>query len=117
MKTAQQYKDSIRALKPVVYAFGEKVDQVADHPAFTPTLNAIALTYDMARKTEYENLMAVKSPFTGNMTSRFLHICQSPDDFIKRCEMGKFLTPFHGACVGARCAGTGAFEHTFYGHF
>ena len=108
MKTAQEYKDSIRAMKPVVYAFGENVGQVADHPIFAPALNAIALTYELAGEKENEGLMAVKSPFTGKLTNRFLHICRSPDDVIKRCEMGKFLTPFHGACVGARCAGTAA---------
>lgn len=108
MKSAQQYKNSIRKKKPTVYAFGERVKQVADHPAFAPALNAIALTYEMAREGEYENLMIVRSPFTGKMTNRFLHICQSPEDLIKRCELGKFLTPFHGACVGARCAGTAA---------
>jgi len=48
-KTEQEYKDSIRAIKPVVYAFGEKVEQVVDHPTFTPTLNSIALTSKMAR--------------------------------------------------------------------
>ncbi|MEQ8200379.1 MAG: 4-hydroxyphenylacetate 3-hydroxylase N-terminal domain-containing protein [Syntrophomonadaceae bacterium] len=108
MKTEQEYRDSIRAMKPVVYAFGEKVEQIVDHPAFAPTLNSIALTYRMARETENENLMTVKSPFTGKPTNRFLHICQSPDDLCKRGELSKFLTPFHGACIGARCVGTGA---------
>ena len=108
MKSAQEYKDSIRAMHPVVYAFGEKVGQVADHPAFAPALNSIALTYKLAKETTNENLMTVKSPFTGTMINRFLHICQSPEDLIKRGELSKFLTPFHGACVGARCAGTAA---------
>jgi len=113
MKSAQEYKDSIRAMRPVVYAFGEKVEQVADHPAFAPVLNSIALTYSMARETDNENLLTAKSPFTGRMTSRFLHICQSPEDLIKRCELSKFMTPFHGACIGARCAGTAALNTLF----
>jgi len=108
MRSAQEYKDSIRKLKPVVYAFGEKVEQVVDHPAFAPTLNAAALTFKMARETETETLMTAKSPFTGTMINRFLHICQSPEDLIQRGELGKFFTPFHGACIGARCAGTAA---------
>lgn len=108
MKTSQEYKDSIKAMNPVVYAFGEKAQQVVDHPAFEPTLNAIALTYEMAKESENENLMTAKSPFTDKPVNRFLHICQSPEDLIKRGELSKFLTPFHGACVGARCVGTGA---------
>lgn len=108
MKTAQEYKDSIRAMNPTVYAFGEKIENIADHPAFAPTLNAVALTYEMAGEKEHEGLLTVRSPFTGNLTSRFLHICKSPEDLIKRCDLSKFMTPFHGACIGARCAGTGA---------
>ena len=108
MKSEQEYRDSIRQMRPVVYAFGEKVEQVADHPAFAPTLNSIALTYRMARETQNDTLMTVKSPFTGTMVNRFLHICQSPEDLVQRGELGKFMTPFHGACIGARCAGTAA---------
>lgn len=108
MKTAQEYKDGIRAMDPTVYAFGERIANVADHPTFVPALNAVALTYEMAREKEHEGLLTVKSPLTGNMTSRFLHICKSPEDLIKRCDLSKFMTPFHGACIGARCAGTGA---------
>lgn len=113
MKTEQEYRDSIRAMKPVVYAFGEKVEQVVDHPAFAPTLNSIALTYKMGKETENENLMTATSPFTGKPINRFLHICQSPEDLVKRGELSKFLTPFHGACVGARCVGTGALNTLF----
>ncbi|KJS14753.1 MAG: hypothetical protein VR69_16425 [Peptococcaceae bacterium BRH_c4b] len=108
MKTAQEYKDSIREMKPVVYAFGEKVENVVEHPCFSPTLNSIALTYQIAGEKENENIMTVKSPITGKMINRFLHINKSPEDLMKRCELSKFLTPFHGACVGARCVGTGA---------
>jgi len=108
MKTAQEYKNSIREMNPQVYAYGEKVERVVDHPCFKPTLNSVALTYEMARDTETENIMTAKSPFADKMINRFLHICQTPEDLIKRVEMGKFLTPHHGACVGARCVGTGA---------
>lgn len=113
MKTEQEFRDSIRAMKPVVYAFGEKVEQVADHPTFAPTLNAIAMTYKMAKETENDTLMTVRSPFTGKMISRFLHICQSPEDLVKRADLSKFLTPFHGACIGARCVGTAALNTLF----
>ena len=108
MKTVQEYKDSIRAMNIPVYAFGEKVEQVVDHPCFEPTLNAIGLTYQFAKETETESLLTAQSPFINKPVNRYLHICQSAEDLIKRGEMGKFMTPMHGACVGARCVGTGA---------
>jgi len=108
MKSAQEYKDSIREMNPLVYAYGKKVENVVDHPCFIPTLNSVALTYQMSRETENENIMTATSPFTGKRISRFLHICKSAEDLVKRAQLSKFLTPFHGACIGARCAGTAA---------
>lgn len=34
MMTGQQYRESLRRLKPEIYYMGEKIDNVADHPAF-----------------------------------------------------------------------------------
>jgi 4-hydroxybutyryl-CoA dehydratase/vinylacetyl-CoA-Delta-isomerase len=106
MKTASDYMESLRNMKTEVYAFGEKTGSLVDHPCFRPTINAVALTYDMAK--EQSTLMAADSPVTGGKVNRFLHICRSPEDLIKRAQLGNFFTPHHGACVGARCAGTGA---------
>jgi 4-hydroxybutyryl-CoA dehydratase/vinylacetyl-CoA-Delta-isomerase len=111
MKTGEEYMESIQAMKCQVYAFGEKVENLIDHPCFRPAVNALALTYDLAK--EQSSLMTADSPFTGGRVNRFLHICQSPDDNIKRAQYGNFLTPLHGACVGARCAGT-AVLNTLY---
>jgi 4-hydroxybutyryl-CoA dehydratase/vinylacetyl-CoA-Delta-isomerase len=106
MKTGKDYIGSVQAMKSEVYAFGEKVQSLTDHPCFRPTVNALALTYDLAKE---ENALATAdSPFTEGRVNRFLHICQSPEDLIKRAQFGNFLTPLHGACVGARCAGTAA---------
>lgn len=108
MKTGQDYIESLRKMKTQVYAFGQKVENLVDHPCFRPTINAVALTYDLSCKPEYEHLMTADSPLIGGKISRFLHIFQSPEDVIKRAQMGRFLTPCHGACVGARCPGTAA---------
>lgn len=99
-------------MHPTVYAFGEKVEDVTSCPVFKPTLNAIALTYSLAQKPENE-WMTVTSPYANDKINRFLHICESTDDLVKRAEMSKYLTPFHGACVGARCVGTGALNTLF----
>jgi len=111
MKTGKEYIESLRSMEPTVYALGEKVQDLVEHPCFRPTINALALTYDLAK--EQSDLMAADSPFTGTRINRFLHIFKSPDDLVKRAKLGRFLTPRHGACVGARCAGTGALNTLF----
>ena len=108
--TGKDYVESLKAMKPVVYAFGEKVESLLEHPCFRPTVNALALTYDLAQAKS--DLTTAESSVTGTRINRFLHICKSPEDLIKRAQFGNFLTPRHGACVGARCAGTGALNPT-----
>jgi len=111
MMTGKDYLESLKAMKPVVYAFGEKVESLLEHSCFRPTINAVALTYDLAKGQS--DLTTAESPVTGTRINRFLHIFESPEDLIKRAQLGNFLTPRHGACVGARCAGTGALNALF----
>lgn len=106
MKAGRDYIDSVNAMKSQVCAYGEKVQSLAEHPCFRPAINGVALTYDIAKKQN--NFMKTYSPFIGSMVNRFIHICTSPEDLIKRAQMGNFLTPLHGARVGARCVGTAA---------
>ncbi|MBN1614369.1 MAG: 4-hydroxybutyryl-CoA dehydratase [Deltaproteobacteria bacterium] len=113
MKTAQEYIDSIGAMHPVVYAFGEKVTDIATHPCFRPTLNSVGLTYAFALMPEHEDLLTVASPQSKGRINRMLHICRSPQDLVDRALLGRFLTPHHGACVGARCPGTAALNALF----
>lgn len=108
MKTAQDYRDSIRARRPIVYAFGKRVEDLADHPCFRPTIEAVALTYELAARSEHAELSTKVSPLTGERINRFLHVCGAPEDLVARAQLGRFLTPLHGACVGARCPGTAA---------
>jgi len=57
--------------------------------------------------------MAAYSPLTGGKVNRFLHVCRSKEEVIKRAQLGQFFTPHHGACIGARCAGTGALNSLY----
>ncbi|HNW27935.1 MAG TPA: 4-hydroxyphenylacetate 3-hydroxylase N-terminal domain-containing protein, partial [Spirochaetota bacterium] len=54
MKTPQEYIDSLRKLNLVVYMFGKRVENVVDDPIIRPSMNAVALTYALAMKPEYE---------------------------------------------------------------
>jgi 4-hydroxybutyryl-CoA dehydratase/vinylacetyl-CoA-Delta-isomerase len=115
MKTGKDYINSIESMNPIVYAFGDKVDNILEHPCFRPAINAIALTYDLSN--EPSDLMTAESPITRTRVSRFLHICQTPEDLIRRTRLGNFLAPQHGACIGARCAGTGALNTLYSSTF
>jgi len=104
MMTGQQYRESIRRLKPEVYYLAEKIESVADHPAFLPHVNAAALTYDMALAPEFEELLTTTSHLTGEKINRFTHIHHSHDDLVKKVKMLRALGQQTGSCF-QRCVG------------
>jgi 4-hydroxybutyryl-CoA dehydratase / vinylacetyl-CoA-Delta-isomerase len=104
MMTGKQYRESLRRLKPEVYYMGEKIESVADHPAFLPHVNAAALTYDMAQAPEFEELLTATSHLTGEKINRFTHIHHSHDDLVKKVKMLRALGQQTGSCF-QRCVG------------
>lgn len=109
MMNGAQYIESLRQLKTRVYMFGEKVDNWVDHPIIRPSINSVALTYDLANDPEYADLMTAKSHLTGNTINRFTNIHQSTDDLRKKVKMQRLLGQKTAACF-QRCVGMDAFN-------
>lgn len=57
LMTGKQYIESLKALKPKVYIFGELIDDPTSHPILRPSINSVAMTYDLAHDPEYEDVM------------------------------------------------------------
>ena len=104
MIRGDDYRASLRQVKPEVYFMGEKIDSVADHPAFIPHVNAAALTYDMAWAPEFEELLTTKSHLTGEKINLFTHVHQSTDDLVQKVKALRALGQQTGSCF-ARCVG------------
>jgi len=104
MMTAEQYRESLRQVKPQVYHMGEKVESVVDHLAFVPHVNAAALTYEMALAPQFEELMTVTSHLSGDKINRFTHIHHSHDDLVKKVKMLRAVGQQTGSCF-QRCVG------------
>ncbi|NMB65803.1 MAG: 4-hydroxybutyryl-CoA dehydratase, partial [Spirochaetes bacterium] len=107
LKTPAEYIESIKALKRTVYLFGQKIDNTVDNPIIKPSLNAVAMTYALAQKEEYRDIMTATSHITGNIINRFTHIHQSIDDLVKKSKMGRLLGAKTGCCF-QRCVGMDA---------
>ncbi len=104
MIRGDDYRASLRRVKPEVYFMGEKIDSVADHPAFIPHINAVALTYDMAWAPEFEELLTTKSHLTGEKINIFTHVHHSTDDLVRKVKALRALGQQTGSCF-ARCVG------------
>ena len=112
LKDGNSYKESLRARKLKVYAFGEKIENVVDHPLFQPHINAAALTYDLAQGGAAETLFATTSHLTGKRINRFTHIHQSTDDLVKKVKMLRLIAGKTGSCF-QRCVGWDALNATY----
>ena len=112
IKTREQYVESIRKLNLNVYMFGKKVKNTVDNPMIRPSMNSVAMTYELANNPEFEDLMTATSSLTGNKINRFTHLHQSTDDLIKKVKMQRLLGQTTGACF-QRCVGMDAANAVF----
>lgn len=112
MKNAQQYKDSLRSLKPIIYCNGKKIESVVDDPMTAPHVNSASMTYELAFDPEYEDLMTTTSHWTGKKINRFTHVHQSTDDLVKKVKMMRMLAQKTGTCY-QRCVGFDAMNASY----
>ncbi|MEM2943250.1 MAG: 4-hydroxyphenylacetate 3-hydroxylase family protein [Methanomassiliicoccales archaeon] len=107
MMNGKQYLDSLRKMKTEAYVFGERIENVADHPFTWEHANAVAMTYELAHDPQYAELMTAKSHLTGKTINRFTHIHQSTEDLVKKVKMLRLLGRKTGSCF-QRCVGLDA---------
>jgi 4-hydroxybutyryl-CoA dehydratase/vinylacetyl-CoA-Delta-isomerase len=103
--TGQDYLQSLRGRKLAVYLMGQKVEEPVDHPMVRPSINAMAMTYDLA--SEDHELATAASPITGQRVNRFLHIATSADEVMMQNLMQRRLGQLTGTCF-QRCVGMDA---------
>ena len=107
LKTPEEFVQSLADLDLQIYLFGEKVDDYVNHPLIRPSINCIAMTYELAAQPEYEDLMLATSHLTGKKVNRFTHIHQSTEDLSKKVKMQRLLGQKTGSCF-QRCVGMDA---------
>ncbi|MGN0434536.1 MAG: 4-hydroxyphenylacetate 3-hydroxylase family protein [Bilifractor sp.] len=112
LKTGEEYIESIRKMNMQIYYMGEKIENPVDHPVLRPSLNSVRMTYDLAQKPEYQNLMTAMSPYIGERVNRFTHIHQSTEDLRNKVKMQRLLGQKTAACF-QRCVGMDAFNAVF----
>ena len=114
MKTAQEYKDSLRERNIRVYIKGELQDPktLIDHPFIRGHVNAASMTYALANSRDHEALCTAKSHLTGQKINRFTHIHQSTDDLLTKIKMLRTISQKTGSCY-QRCVGFDAMNATY----
>ena len=112
LKTPAEYVQSIADLGLRIFIFGQQVEDYTDHPIIRPSLDCMAMTYELARLPEYEDLMLATSHLTGEKVNRFTHIHQSVEDLVKKVKMQRLLGQKTGSCF-QRCVGMDALNAVY----
>lgn len=112
LMTGAQYIESLRKLNTRVYMFGEEVKNWVDHPIVRPSIDCLAVTYDLAQDPQYADLMTAKSNLTGKTVNRFTHLHQDAGDLVKKVKMQRLLGQKTASCF-QRCVGMDAFNAVY----
>lgn len=112
MMTKKEYVESLRKLNLKVYYMGKLIENPVDHPMIKPSMNSVAMTYELAEDPNYRDIMTVYSPLVGKRINRFCHLHQSTEDLINKVKMQRLMGQKTGACF-QRCVGMDAFNAIF----
>ena len=107
LMTRSEYIESLRAMTKRVFIMGQEVENVVDHPLVRPSLNACAMTYELAEMPGDGALARATSNLTGQQVNRFTHLHQDPSDLVAKVKMQRRLGQMTGCCF-QRCVGMDA---------
>jgi 4-hydroxybutyryl-CoA dehydratase/vinylacetyl-CoA-Delta-isomerase len=107
-RTAEDFKASLRRMKPNMYKRGKLIADPVDDPVTRRTVQGHAQIFEAARDPRYQDLMTTTSHLTGKRISRYLSILRSPEDQIANSKMKRLMFQLTGTCTGGRCAGWAA---------
>ena len=107
LMTKDDYIESLRRMKKRVFIMGQQAENPIDHPLVHPSLNACAMTYELAQQPEYAGLMLTTSSLTGKKVNRFTHLHQNTADLVAKVKMLRLLGQMTGCCF-QRCVGMDA---------
>ncbi|HVN23276.1 MAG TPA: 4-hydroxyphenylacetate 3-hydroxylase N-terminal domain-containing protein [Syntrophorhabdales bacterium] len=109
LKTKAEYIESIRALKPTAYMFGERVTNVVDNPRLRAGIEATAATYEVA-EGQFRDLVVTVSPLINEQVNRFTLPPASIEDLVARVKvnraLGNYVGTCHQRCTGLDCLST-----------
>jgi len=103
MKTSAEFVEDMRRAKRQLYVLGERVDRITEHPLLSPSLNALARTYDIAHEPEYASLFVCQG-VDDEAVNLFTSLHHSTQDLVDKVKALRLLGQETGTCF-QRCVG------------
>lgn len=104
LMTPEQFEESLKKFKPVVFMNGKRVNNVLENPNTRTVVEANKASYQWALDPQYQDIMTCYSPLTGERVNRYTHVSASVEDLISKATAGTFTAEMLGTCI-YRCVG------------
>jgi len=110
MRKPEEYKESLRKMRPNIYKFGELIEDVTTHPATKRTVAGHAQIFSAAQSEQYHDAVTTKSSLVTPEIeiSRYLSLIRSEADMVANIKMKRMMFNITGTCTGGRCVGWNA---------
>jgi len=105
MMNGQQYRESLKKLRPNMYKWGKLIEDVTTNPSTKLHVDSVAHSYDMSFDEKMAPIFTTKSHITGETCHRWNSMPQTLADQIGNSDMKRQQYRFSGTCQGATCAG------------
>ena len=93
LRTPEQYLDSLREQHPEVYARGEKIESVVDHPLFQATLTCWGTwIFRAAHDPELAEAMVASPDLNGEASHVFWHMATNKEDLLQNLWAARRLS-------------------------
>jgi 4-hydroxybutyryl-CoA dehydratase/vinylacetyl-CoA-Delta-isomerase len=110
IRTAQQYRESLKKLAPRAYLGGKRIKSILQSPTAISIMEGTARSYEMSNDPLYKDTLTTKSHLTSKRISRATRINRSVGDLEKRVEMAVLMGQELGTCY-YRCGASNALTH------
>jgi len=105
LKTRAEYLASLKRMRPNVFKFGERIEDVTTHPATRRVVESHARAYDAAQDPSLAGLFTTTSTWTEEKIHRHNSLMTSMEDVISNSKLKREMYRLTGTCTGALCAG------------
>ncbi|SHO51551.1 4-hydroxyphenylacetate 3-hydroxylase N-terminal domain-containing protein [Desulfopila aestuarii] len=108
IKNRDDYLQALKKMRPNIYKFGERIEDVTTHPATRRTVESHAIAYDGANDPNLQKMFTTTSMFTGEKIHRWNSMMQEEGHLISNMRLKRQNYRRTGTCTGGVCVGWNA---------
>ncbi|MEN6438257.1 MAG: 4-hydroxyphenylacetate 3-hydroxylase N-terminal domain-containing protein [Syntrophobacter sp.] len=113
LRTRKEYLESLKAMRPNIYKFGELIEDVTVHPATRRTVESHARGFDASNDPKYAEDFTTTASFpeafpSGEKIHRWNGMMESLPDIMANSKLKRWMYRFTGTCNGGLCVGWNA---------